>query len=54
VLGPERGLAVLRKTRSEALWVTDGTPPEFLATAGFMARFKLTATAPGGIRTIEK
>jgi thiamine biosynthesis lipoprotein len=54
VLGPERGLAVLRKTRSEALWVTDGTPPEFLATPGFMARFKLTARVPGGIRVVDK
>jgi hypothetical protein len=47
-------LAVLRKTRSEALWVTDGTPPQFLATAGFMARFKLTAKASGGIRVVDK
>jgi len=54
VLGPERGLAVLRKTRSEAFWITDSTPSEFLATAGFMARFKLTAKVPGGIRVLDK
>ena len=54
VLGPERGLAVLRKTQSEALWITDSTSPEFLATPGFMARFKLTAKVSGGIHIIEK